>query len=239
MTGKAGAARIEMTEADRIAAMIARGTPPEICGPEMPVAPGRAPLIAFHPVVVMVDAKGQEQAIELGYRGRAAARVADVFDLMLARQRPPHRQAHGPLFDPGQIAIARLYRDLVEEVARGNMRGVNLNGAGGGGGSDDGFLARYTDRRAQVAAMRRRVGDGVALAVQRGGAKGRMPIARLALVDQVCVGQMTLSAVLRRAGWAAKGDLRDALRAELAACFDAMAGYGVVHGGGVGRAKRS
>lgn len=239
MTGKSGAAKIEMTEADRIAAMIARGTPPEICGPEMPVAPGRPRLIPFHPVVVMVDAKGREQAIELGYRGRAAARVADVFDTMLRRQRPAHRAAHGPIFDPGQIAMARLYRDLVEEVARGNMRGVNLNSAGGGGGTDDGFLARYTDRRAQIAAMRRRVGAGVALAVQRGGPKGRVPITRLTLLDQVCVGQMTLSAVLERAGWAPKGALRDGLRAELALGLDAMAGYPVVRKGGVVRAQGS
>lgn len=224
MTGKAGAVKVQLTEAERVAAMLARSAPPEVCGPEMRSGPGRAPLIPFYPVVVMVDAKGQEQAIELGYRGRAAARVADVFDLMVARQTVAHRRAHGVLFNPSQVAIGRLYRDLVEEVERGNMRGVNLDGVGGGGG-DDGFLARYTDRRAQVAAMRRRVGDGLALEVVRGRASGRASIARRVLVDQVCIGQMTLSAVLRAAGWAAKGDLRNILRGELQECLDRMQGY--------------
>jgi len=212
-------------EAAALARLKARGTPPPECGPELVVAPGQAPLIAFYPVVVMVDAKGQEQAIELGYRGRAAARVADVFDLMLSRQRPSHRARHGAVFSPGQVAIARLYRTLFEDIARGNMRGTNLLSAGGGSrGNDDGFLARFSDKRAELAAMRRRVGDGVALAVTRGG--GRADILRRDLVDQVCVAQLTLSQVLARAGWAADRHGRAVLRDALCDSLDAMQGFG-------------
>lgn len=214
------------SESERIELLKARAKVPVECGDEMRTGPGQAPLIPFYPVVVMVDAKGREQAVELGYRGRAAARVADVFDLMLARQSRAHFEAHGPLFDPGQLAIARLYRALVEDVSRGNMRGTNLMSSGGGGlGNDDGFLASFTDRQRQIAAMRRRVGPLEALSVQRGGQGGRVAITCLDLVDRVCVGQLTLSQVLRGAGWASDGKHRAILRAALQESLDRMQGY--------------
>lgn len=228
MTQKPDRASAASAEAEAIRKIKARATPPEVCGPELPVAPAQGRLIPFHPVVVMIDAKGQEQAIEMGYRGRAAARVADVFDHMLARQSQAHREAHGPLFTPSQVAIGRLYRAMVEDRARGNLRGVDLMGSGGGGGDHDGWLAAFTDVGAQLAAMRRRVGSGDALPLRRvrPSRRGRrVAIPRLALVDQVCVGQMTLSDVLERAGWGAKGDLRHALRCELQECLDRMQGY--------------
>lgn len=216
-----------LADGERRAMMLAVSAVPEECGPEMRSGPAQARLVPFQPVIKMVDAKGVECAVEVGYRGRSAARVADVFDLMHARQTKAHREAHGVLFNPSQIAIARIYRALVEDVSRGNMRNVNLEGAGGGG-CDDGALAAFTDRRAQVEAMRRRVGVGDAMPLRRvrpSDRGQRVAIARLALVDQVCVGQMTLSEVLERAGWVANGQHRCALRAELQECLDRMQGY--------------
>lgn len=215
-------------EAEALRRIRARGTPPEECGPELPVAPAQGRLIPFQPVVLMIDAKGKEQAIELGYRGRAAARVADVFDQMIARQTQAHRDAHGPLFNPAQIAIARLYRALVEDLACGTMRGSSFDGSGGGSGDHTGWLVSHADRSAQVAAMHRRIGTGEALPLRRvrPSQRGRrVVITHRALVDQVCLGQMTLSDVLIRAGWAPKGDLRHALRCELQECLDRMQGY--------------
>lgn len=224
MTAKTKAA----AEAEALRKIKARATPPEVCGPELAVAPAQGRLIPFQPVVLMIDAKGQEQAIEMGYRGRAAAHVEDVFDRMHARQTAAHREAHGLLFNPAQVAIARLYRALVEDLARGNLRGTNLMSSGGGGGDHDGWLVAIADRRAQVEAMRRRVGDGYALPMRRvrPSRRGRrVAIRHLDLVDQVCVGQMMISDVLARAGWGAKGELRHALRCELQECLDRMQGY--------------
>lgn len=216
-----------LTDAERRAMILSLSEVPEACGPAMRSGPAQARLVPFQPVITMVDAKGNECAVEVGYRGRSAARVADVFDLMHARQTKAHRDAHGVLFNASQIAIARIYRALVEDVSRGNMRNVNLEGAGGGG-CDDGALAAFTDRRAQVDAMRRRVGLGDAMPLRRvrPSCRGRrVAISHLTLVDQVCVGQMTLSQVLERAGWVADGKHRCALRGELQECLDRMQGY--------------
>lgn len=217
-----------LAEAERRDMLASMSAVPEECGPMMRSGPAQSRLIPFQPIVVIVDAQGVEQAVPLGYRGRSAARVEDVFDRMHNRQTAAHREVHGPLFNPSQVAIARTYRALVEDVSRGNMRGVDLEGAGGGGGSDDGFLAAFMDRKAQIDAMLRRIGPGFAMPLRRvrPSHRGRRAaITHRTLVDQVCIGQMDLTDVLRRAGWAPKGDLRHALRCELQECLDRMQGY--------------
>jgi hypothetical protein len=217
-----------MGEARRQSVIAARAAVPEECGPEMRSGPAQGRLVPFMPRGVMVDAKGDEQRVDLVYRGRSAARIEDVFDRMLARQPKADREAHGPAFDPGQVAIARHYRNLAESIAGSDMRGVDLNGLGGGGSGDRGVSAVMVDRLAEMRALQRRIGGGYALSLRRvrpSERGARRAVSHLDLVEQVCVGQMTVTAVLGRANWAVRGEAVKRLRVELCGCLDRMNGY--------------
>lgn len=211
------------------AALIAHGTPPAECGPEVPIAPARGPLEPFMPTAVMVDAKGEERQIETGYRGRSAGRVRDVFDHMMARQSKKDLAANGPLFSPGQIATARDYAALTERLASSGVRGISLEVmAQRGAGGDGGFIDAVIDDANRLRAMHRRIGDGVAMPIRRVrvSRRGRrVAIRSRALVDRVCLAQMTVSEVLAEFGWTKDGRLVRLMVRELAACLDRMQGY--------------
>ncbi|MGO4854752.1 hypothetical protein [Phaeovulum sp. W22_SRMD_FR3] len=96
-----------------------------------------------------------------------------------------------------------------------------------GGEFMDAFVAEGDDIRR----LRARVGTGVAMQIRRirpsaRGAAARGIITDLALVDAVCLEELTLSAVLTRFGWVSDGKNREALRKALGAALDRMAGAG-------------
>ncbi|MDP3960296.1 MAG: hypothetical protein Q8Q26_09625 [Pseudorhodobacter sp.] len=171
-----------------------------------------------------------------GTRRRAGAhwQAADVFDRMIRAAWLRHQKAGGlglfsDPFTPGQVAMARHYRGLVENHYAGGVRCVSLETAGrAGGGAGGAFTDAFVTEGREIAMLRRRVGPGQALVLrrirpsQRGSKSG---IADLALVDLVCVDDLDLTAVLRRHGWAKRTGNLSALRIALGAALDRMQGY--------------
>ncbi len=232
---KAGAAR-RLTEQERLAAIIARATPVEGCGPLIPVAPARGPQVAFVPHVVMPDEKAADgyKVERTGWRGFSAARAADIFDVLeriAAKRKDKDGNPGRSPFSKGQVNVARLYRDLVERHDAGGMRCASLEARRGSGPSGGGeFMDAFIAEGEQIALMRRRIGNGVAMAVRRvrpsrrGGPDAR-PILDRALVDAICLHGETFEAVLRQHGWSKTGRNISALIEALAACLDRMQGY--------------
>lgn len=239
----AGVARLQ-DEAARIAEIKMRGCVPVECGPEIPMAPGRGPMMRFTPRQIRQTECGSFVSVKTGEAGRDAARVADVFDAMERASLKAHRaaevrrasagqdpQAYSVLFTPGQISTARDYAALVERVSASGVKCSSLEAvhSGGGGGGGDREAAIFRDFQ-RLRALHRRIGDGLAKEVRRirpsknGGVKRRVIYVRR-LVDMVCLGDMSLHEVLNKHGWEKKGDAIKALRAALCAALDRMQGY--------------
>ncbi|WP_287882743.1 hypothetical protein [Paracoccus sp. (in: a-proteobacteria)] len=232
---KAGAAR-RLTEQERLAAIIARATPVDGCGPAIPVAPARGPQVAFVPHVIMPDEKAEDgyKVERTGWRGFSAVRGADVFDVLeraAAKRKDKDGNPGRSPFTKGQVNVARLYRDLVERHDAGGMRCASLEARRGSGPSGGGeFIDAFISEGEQIALMRRRIGNGVAMAVRRvrpskrGGPDAR-PIPDRVLVDAICLDGCSFRAVLERHGWSLDGKNAKKLIVALASILDRMQGY--------------
>lgn len=200
-------------EADRMAEVRKAGAFPEGCGPAPSVAPARGPLRVGEMKAVYPKGAGEVEIKGAGFQGRRTAQVADVFDLMAARG--------SQLLTVSQIGVARFYRDLKERHAAGGMRCASLEAmpSGSGGGSGD-FMEAYVSEGRQIAAMERRIGDGVALRASKRGGGGMIWDADL--VAMVVLRQMTFGAVLRARGWGVDVRCRKLLAQALGASLDRM-----------------
>ncbi|PKP67931.1 MAG: hypothetical protein CVT83_07595 [Alphaproteobacteria bacterium HGW-Alphaproteobacteria-5] len=229
-----GAARLAAS-ALAVAAIKAAATAPGACGPDIPVAPARGACRVVTPVRMVEGSEAR--VVADGHRGvgEAAARkgvmLADVFDRMAA-----WAEARGEAlpFTSGQVAMARLYRNLVERHEAGGMRCSSLETGSAGGGTGGEFIDAYVVAGDEITRLQRRIGTGAAMVVRRvrpsarGGA-ARGIITDRELVDAVCLHDRTLSEVLDKHGWAIKGEHRERLRVALAACLDRMQGYDLRH----------
>jgi hypothetical protein len=229
---RAGRARIK-AEARRCAGILRRATPPEACGPEMPVAPGRGPIIAMALRDVVRGEDGRARVVTTGWSGRKPARAADAFDVMeddnrRAWARAGRKGQPVPLFTVGQVEAGREYAALVERVSASGLRCAGVEARSGGGGAagvSEAVLADIDHLRH----LRRRIGDGPAREMRRyRPGDGRRVIRCLDLVDMVCVGGRSLEAVLKAHGWPANGRERVALRTALCGALDRMRGYDLV-----------
>jgi hypothetical protein len=190
-----------------------------------PVAPARGPQVL----------EPEYEIVTGGTRRRVSAhwRAADVFDAMDLSSRADYLRRLGddvdwvPPFTPGQVAMARLYRDMTERHGAGGMRGSSLDGGGSGGGE---FIDAHITLGDRLRGLHQSIGSGAALPVRRvrpstRGKPGARVISDRTLVDALCLHGMGLNAVLRAAGWSSKSDHRVALRSALAAALDRMQGY--------------
>ncbi|MCA0952933.1 hypothetical protein LCM16_02470 [Mameliella alba] len=199
-------AQAEEAEADRIGAVMSRGYVPEDCGPEIPHAPARGPVqaIDFHASYPKGD--GGFESKPAGFQGRKTLRLADAFDVMVVRAQRHKKPAP---FTPGQVAMGRFYRDLVERHATAGVRCSSLESlAQSGGGSGGEFMDAVLRDRQRIEVLRNRIGTGAALSVRkvRPSSRGqRGLITDRRLVDSVCLEDLTLSEVLRAHGWAREG----------------------------------
>jgi len=238
----AGVARLQ-EEAERIAEIKDRSAVPIVCGPAIPVAPGRGPMIRFTPREMGRTDSGGYILAKTGFEGRDAARVADVFDRMEWAARKAHKaantrrekagretQSYGALFSPGQVSAARDYVALVERVEASGVKCSSLDavqaGSGSGGDREEAILADFQRLRA----LQRRIGCGLAKEVRhirpsQNGGKKRAAIYVRRLVDLVCLGDIPLSDVLGLHGWSKDGDAVHGLRKALCAALDRMQGY--------------
>lgn len=234
----------KMDEAANLAILKSKAAPPPECGPEIPMAPARPALKSFRPRELVPGSVGTTRDTghwECGEDSRRrAARIKDVFDRMEDQARAAHKAKcdksggatpfHPPL-TPAQVQIARNYRDLSERHAAGGMKCASLETAGRGSGGQGGeFIDAYVAEGLRLAALHRRIGTGVAMAVRRirpsgRGGKTASLITDRALVDKVCLGDCDLGQVLKAEGWSVQTAPLGALRKALAAALDRMQGY--------------
>lgn len=233
------ATRTRLQEVDAPARrMIEAATVPAICGPDIPAAPARGAFQVIQFKEVVPGSSGT--ARPAGYRGegeatfRSAIIVADVFDKMIHAEWRSHVKRGGEAIDfvspftPGQVSMARDYRDLVAWRNAGGVKCSDLSRPQGGGTKDP--MDRFRDAGRELAKIEARIGDGVAAQVKRvrpsaRGAGARALITDRVLVDMVCLSECTISDVLRHYRWTLKGSHREALRRALAAALDRMQGY--------------
>jgi hypothetical protein len=209
-------------EARRVVAMLAHAAPPADVGP-VPVAPARG---AQRIVTDYVALPG-------GMRRAVGKRLeeADVFDRMHAQAQRRHGDSDAVFVAPfshGQIGMARHYRTLTERHAAGGVRCSSMEAGRGGSGGE--FMDAYLAIGRELDRLHARIEDvrGDALRRVRPSERaGHGVVTVRALVDGVCLGNLTLDQVLARHGWACKGAYRQALRQALAAALDRMQGYGV------------
>ncbi|WP_066706941.1 hypothetical protein [Celeribacter ethanolicus] len=206
--------------ADEALRMVRRmGAVPSVCGPEVVEAPARGPIRLVVPTVTRVVEGGAKEAerVAMSHEGRKVARVCDVFDLMEVR-------AKRKLFSEAQIEVGRRYGALVERHAKGATKCSSLEAMGGGGAGE--FMDAFLAEGCEIAALRRaaaydRAGHEVVALEVRVGAKLRRILAG-DLVERVCVGQQSLSAVLRAHGLSNRGGHIGGLRGALGAALDRM-----------------
>lgn len=232
-------AGLRAAEAARVAAIIAAATPPERCSSAIPVAPARLRCIAEVPRETVMTENGPRVRRSAPV-GEDRVRIGDAFDEMedQARRRHAHTArtaeakgmpvpAFDPPFSPGQVSAGRDYATLVERVAASGVKCSSLEALGARSGGGDREEAIFRDFR-RLRALERRIGDGLAREVRRirPGGRKRTAIRVRVLVDQVCLGGMTVSEVLRAHGWSHKDPaIRDCVVRSLRAALDRMRGY--------------
>lgn len=220
-----GVARLQ-DEAARIAEIKARGCVPVECGDAIPDAPARGAFQVFEPMALQQRNDGKLKAEPMGYRGRSAIRCADVFDVMAAKA-ASHKKPSP--FTPGQIAMGRHYRDLVERHACAGVKCSSvevLNSGGGGQGGE--FMDAVLRDGEEIARLQRRIGSGAAMVVRRirpSKRGSRTTIFDRRLVDMVCLEERSLSEVLQTHGWVVSGTTVRSLRMALRSALSRMAGY--------------
>ena len=224
------AAARALGERARLDAVISRATPVEGCVPLIPIAPARGPQVVVTPRRMVPDAKDATgwKVEEMGWRGFNAVRAADIFD-ELARRAAKRKAA--PPFTVGQVQVGRLYRDLVERHDAGGMRCAGLEAGRGCGPSAGGeFIDAFIEEGRVIELLRRRIGNGVAMAVRRvrpsarGGAGARIIHDRV-LVDEICLHGRSFRDVLERHGWTGSARNISMLLEPLSSALERMSGH--------------
>ncbi len=238
-------------EAERLDRMKAKGVLPDGYCPMIPAAPARGPVKSYTPMKLYPKGDQEWELKPSGHMGADGVPLksiqrADVFDLMLLKARKARkgdRSDFVPPFSPAQIMMGRHYRNLVERHASAGVQCSSVETVGGGGsGGSSSFIDAVLRDRDQIALIRERIGDGLALEVkrQRKGPKRtgtimsdlnaapakaeRVSISLRGLVDMVCLSDKPLAEVLRRHGWSKRGGSVSVLRAALGAALDRMMG---------------
>lgn len=220
------AERLE-AERRRMAKVINDARAPDICGPRIIPAPGRgSAVVAVAQGRLVPSGEKNWAVIDTGWAGLRPLRKADAFDLMLDAAR---RAERAPSFSPDQVSMARHYRDLVERHDAGGVKCSALDGRVSGGTGRD-FMDAYLTEGREIAAIRRRIGTGAALVVRRvrpsaRGGVDRRTIDDRTLVDMVCLGDASLSRVLKVHGWVKSTTNLAALIEALCGALNRMIGY--------------
>lgn len=207
--------------------ILQRATPPR----EMdaaPVAPARGPMLLRDNIIAAPGGTRQ--------RDGAHWRGMDRLSIMCRHAYERHAKSGSDQpfvapFSPGQVSMALHYQALVERHDAAGIKLASIEGrsARSGGASGGGFMEAYLSESAELETIRRRIGDGVAMAVRRvrpsARGTGARSISDRALVDMVCLGGSDLNVVLSAHGWSCDGKNRSSLKRGLADALDRMQGY--------------
>lgn len=208
----------------RLDAIRARGVVPDVCGPEIPVAPARGAFRVFEPMALYPKGRDGWEVKPSGYQGRKAVRIGDAFDVMAGAAA---KKGHGSPFTPTQVAMGRVYRALFERHEAAGPKCSSLESSGGGSGGSASFIDAVLRDRERLDVMRRRIGPGSAMVVRRirpSERGSRATILDRRAVDMVCLEDATCADVLRAHGWAVKGETVRALAQAVGAALDRMCG---------------
>jgi hypothetical protein len=214
-------ARLDV-EVKQVRAMLSEATPPDAMR-VAPVAPARGPQAQVPNFTVT---SGGMRRVD-GSHWRALSPLASA--VAQARMRHEARKPDAPFvppYSPAQVAMAEMYAALVEWRDGSAMKCASLETGREGGGSGH-FIDSFMDRGRQLAELQVRIGDGVAMDVRRHMDRGnsRSRITVRAAVDMACLAGVDLTEVLRRFGWAEKGEHRRQLRDAIRGALDRMQGY--------------
>jgi hypothetical protein len=209
-------------EAKQMRAMLIEATPPEAMR-AAPVAPARGPQAQVPNFTVTSGGMRRVEGMHWRALSPLAAAVAQ------ARMRHEARNPDAPFvppYNPAQVAMAELYAALVEWRDGSALKCASLEAGREGGGSGH-FIETFIKRGEQLAQLRERIGDGVAMDVRRhmDRGNGRARITVRAAVDMACLAGVDLTEVLRRFGWAWNGEHRLQLRNAIRGALDRMQGY--------------
>ena len=140
---------------------------------------------------------------------------------------PEVSRAKAEAFTPAQVAMAARYRDLVEWLAGSGIKCSRLERGSGGNNSTDLFHETYSDHSGELARLRAAIGDAVVLSprrhMDRDNARQVLTV-RVAL-DAIVLKGWTLTKVITKHGWAAKGSTRIQVRDAIRGALDRMQGY--------------
>lgn len=195
---------------------------PEGCGSAvLPEVLAGGPVIGWVPQKMVPDGRDGYRQVEDGWRGRTGVRRADAFDAMAdqAARRGGAALAHD------LVRAGRDYRALTEAVMAGGVK-LQAWGERTGGGEGRDFMDVYIGQCAALRTQHRCIGAGLALALRRvrPSARGsRVSIRVRTLVDLVCLGDRSVSDVLKLHGWAVSGRTVLAGRDALAEALERMA----------------
>lgn len=213
--------------AARLEAVRLRGAVPDVCGPEIPVAPARGGFRVFEPVGLYPKGRDEWEVKPSGFLGRKAMRMADAFDRMAVAAAKSKGE---PPFTPTQVAMGRFYRALFERHEAAGPKCVSLETSGGGtSGGQGSFIDAVRRDRERLDAMRRRIGAGSALVVRRVRPSARGSKATIfdrRAVDIICLEDGTCADVLRAHGWSVHGDAVRRVAQAVGDALDRMCGPG-------------
>lgn len=217
-------------EAARIGAIKAGGERPFGAGPEIvDCAPARGAVAAFQPREAVLTTEGKVRVVRSGHRGHDALRRADAFDLMMAKSRSGSSgKAKAPLFTLAQIIAGREYAALAERCASAGLKCSSIEASTASGTGGGVWIDAVLGDLQRLDGMRGRIGEEWAMRPSGAAAhadRGHRSIRVRQLVDMVCIGGMTLSAVLAAFGWSGASKNRQRALASLTGALDRLHGY--------------
>lgn len=216
-------------EAQRIAEVTDLGAVPGACGGEIEPAPGRGPVATFLPLQLLPQGADGWTMAPNGHKGRLGLRRADAFDIAADQVRRRDKAA-APPFTPSEIAMGRTYRDLVERYAAGAIKCSDVEGQVSSGTGRD-FMDTYIAIGEEIAALRRWIGEGAALELRRmrpskSGGPARRMILKRTLVDDFCLRDQPITAIMKAHGWSNDKGTRARVTLALRASLGDMAARG-------------
>lgn len=217
-----GQERVQMMDA-AVARLSARAVPPPLVSPEIVAAPARGQVDVLRLSDVVLTPSGP-RVRSASVDGFHPVRVEDALGGM-DRAARKGGQAKPDLFTTMQRDTARAYATLHERVQSAGVRCSSVEALGAGGSGGGSFIDAVMADSARLSRMQAAIGNGLVLIPRNAQAHADRPRSAIRvadLVDQVCLGDRSLSAVLHAHGWGRQTPQLRTLRLALCGALDRM-----------------